>query len=131
MIRSIVNVLASFKAALGIVSPSLAFLDALRAAQRRPYVAPAPLPWYAARGSRERWETPELAAAARRARRLIRRHWWALFFDSQSPIALAVLAAMVPPPELAQPVDVYQRLRELLDAGTVELRPEYACKLCE
>ena len=131
MNRRIVNALASFKAALGITSPSREFLAAIRAAERRPYVEPVPLPWYAARGPGERWETPELAGAARRVRRLIRRHWWALAFEPESPIALSVLEAMATPPEIAQPVDVYQQLRKLLDAGTVELRPEYARKFYE
>ena len=129
MIRRIVNALASFKAALGITSPSREFLAAVQAAERRPYVAPVPLPWYAARSPLEPWESPELAAAARRVRRLIRRHWWALALEPESPIALSVLEAT--PPEIAQPVNIYQRLRELLDAGKLELRPEYMRKLYE
>lgn len=131
MIRRIADALAGFKAALGIASPSRVFIDAARAAERRQHVQLASLPWYFARGPLEPYETPELAAAARRVRRLIRRHWWALFFEPESSTALSVLEAMATPPEPTQPVDIYQRLLELLDAGKVELRPEYARKVAE
>lgn len=131
MIRLITNALASFKAALGITSPSREILAAARAAEHRPYVPPAPLPWYAARGPGEPWSSAELAAAARRVRRLIRRHWWALAFDYDGNVAMVVRRAMATPPKLVQPVDVYQQLRELLDAGKLELRPEYAHKFYE
>ncbi len=124
-----ISLIARVKRYLGITSPSRVLFDAVRAAKRRPHVAPVPLPWYAARCPGEPWETPELAAAARRVRRLIKRHWWALAFEPESPIALSVLEAMAMPPDLAQPVDVYQQLCKLLDAGTVEPQPEYARKL--
>jgi hypothetical protein len=84
------DAVAMSKAALGITSPSLEFLDALRAAERRPYVPPAPLPWYAARGPGERWESPEQRRLARLARRAIRRDTdpganpWS-FLDDASP----------------------------------------------
>ncbi len=48
MIRHIANAIAGLKAALGITSPSREILDDVRAAERRPYVPPVPLPWYAA-----------------------------------------------------------------------------------
>lgn len=127
----VTSLIARVKRYLGITSPSLEFLAAVRAAKHRPYIEPASLPWYAARGPRDRWETPELAAAARRVRRLIRRHWWALALEPESPIALSVLEAMATPPDLEQPVNAYQQLRELLDAGALELRPEFARKFYE
>lgn len=73
MIRRIVNALASFKAALGITSPSREFLAAVRAAERRPYVAPAPLPWHAARGPLEPWSSAAKRRLARLTRRAMRR----------------------------------------------------------
>lgn len=97
MIRHVTNILATLKTALGIASPSREFIDTARAAERRQHVQLASLPWYAARCPLEPYETPELAAAARRVRRLIRRHWWALFFEPESSTAASVRAAMVSP----------------------------------
>lgn len=120
------------RAALGITSPSLEFLVAARAAERRPYVAPAPLPWYAARGPGERWETPELAAAARRVRRLIRRHWWALAFDYDGAAAMAVRRAMATPPKRPGSPSLLEAVRQLEALGMVpRLDPDFARELAE
>ena len=97
--RTIASLKASLKTVLGIASPSLEFLAAARSAKCRPCTAPVPPPWYAARGPLEPYETPELAAAARCVRRLIRRHWWALFFEPEISTAVSVLEAMATPPE--------------------------------
>ena len=86
--------LAGLRSALNIASPSRVFFDAARAAERRQHAKPVPPPWYAARGPLEPYETPELAAAARRVHRLIRRHWWALFFEPESSTALSWLEAL-------------------------------------
>ncbi len=129
------DAVAVSKAALGIESPSLAFLDAFREAERRPhepranYVAP---PWFAARGPRERWESPELAAAARRVRRLIRRHWWALAFEPESPIALSVLEAIATPPERPESPSLLDAVQQLEALGAVpRLDPDFARELAE
>ena len=103
--------LAGLRSALNIASPSRVFIDAARSAGRRPHAPPVPLPWYSARGPLEPYETPELAAAARRVRRLIRRHWWALFFEPESSTAASVRAAMATPPECARPTELFSDTR--------------------
>lgn len=130
--RIAANTVADFRAALGITSPSLAFLDAARLAKRRPYVAPAPPPWYAARGARDRWETPELAAAARRVRRLIRRHWWALAFDYDGNMAMAVRRAMTTPPKQPDSPSLFEAVQQLNTSGVVpRVDPEMMWEIYE
>jgi hypothetical protein len=82
----VTNLIARVKRYFGITSPSLAFLDALQAAERRPYVPPAPRPWYAARAPGERWETAAKRRNARLTRRALRRDAdpWA-WLDDGSP----------------------------------------------
>ena len=95
---------------LGIESPSRvwteSFYDGLSPEMheilRRPprsRTRDAPIPWYAARGPREAWESPELRDAARHVRRLIRRHWYELLFDYDGEIAWFVRIAMASPPK--------------------------------
>ncbi len=113
MIRHVTSAIATLKTALSITSPSRVFFDAARAAERRQYAAPVPLPWYAARGPLEPYETPELAAAARRVHRLIRRHWWALFFEPEISTAASVLEAMATPPEQTGGLSLLDVARQL------------------
>lgn len=125
--RHVANILATLKTALGIASPSRVFIDAARAAKLRQYAAPVSPPWYAARGPREPWETPELAAAARRVRRLIRRHWWALFFEPESSIAASVRAAIATPPKRTKGLSLLEALRQLEALGMApQVDPGYA-----
>ena len=132
MIRHVANILATLKAALNIASPSRAFIDVARSARRRQYAAPVPLPWYAARCPLEPYETPELAAAARRVRRLIRRHWWALFFEPESSTAASVLEAMATPPEQTGSLSWVEALQRLDVLGmTPQVEPGYARKFYE
>jgi len=126
------DAVAVAKAALGITSPSREFLAAARAAERRPYVEPVPLPWYAARGPGEPWETPELAAAARRVRRLIRRHWWALAFDYDGATSWAVRRAMATPPKQPDSPSLLDAVRQLEALGMVpRVNPDLARELAE
>lgn len=73
------NLLDALKHALGIISPSRAFADLQWdhiTFDGSPWPPPTPAPWYAARGPRDAYESPELRSAARHVRRLIRRHWY-------------------------------------------------------
>ncbi len=97
------DALSAFRSALGIASPSRAFAD-LRwdklTLDGQPWPPVAPLPWYAARAPLDAYESPELRAAARRVRRLIRRHWFALFFEPESDIAHEIRIALAKRPRV-------------------------------
>jgi hypothetical protein len=82
---------------LGIESPSRVWFTQTRSEKYRPPEPPAP--WYSVRGSRDPYEYPELARAARSVRRLIRRHWYVLLFEPDDLIALGVRIAMATPPK--------------------------------
>jgi hypothetical protein len=117
--------LEEFKRAMGIESPSRIFADlrwdklVIDGVQWSPS---PPAPWYSARGPQDTYETPELRAAARRVRRLIRRHWYALLFEPDGPIAASVRAIMKAPPIEPRPeLDIYQQIRNLLDVRAIEL----------
>jgi hypothetical protein len=108
---------------LGLSLSSQAFM-------RQPWEAtespPAYIPWYAARSPCEP-RRPEERRQARLVRRLIRRHWFALLFDVNSPGALAVREAMKEP-ESTEREDIYAQIRRLLDAEKMEIRPEVAAE---
>jgi hypothetical protein len=138
MIRQVVariagNTLTALKAALGIESParvwSARIWDALCVDGKR-WPPEVPVPWYAAREPLDAYSSPECRSAARRVRRLIRRHWYALAFEPNSPTACAVRAAMETPPKQADhsafddACVAMQRLdefRRLLSAGEIEI----------
>jgi hypothetical protein len=76
-------------------------------------------PWYSAREPLEPYGDPELRSAARRTRRLVRRYWYQIFFETNSPMARSVLKVMERPPERSEPPSIYDQMRQLLDAGKI------------
>ena len=76
---------------------------------------PAP-PWYAKRSPLEPYEWPELRRAARLLRRAIRRYWFALMFDPESPITTSLRVAMANRPRPPEKRTAYDEMRELLDS---------------
>lgn len=90
---------------------------------------PAPQPWYSARDPRDAYESPELRNAARRVRRLIRRYWFALLFEPDSPIALSVREAMAHPPEREAYSDL--RLAYLIGSMKLTVDPKVARDFAE
>jgi len=86
-------------------------------------------PWYAVRGPRDPYEWPELRRAARLMRRMIRRHWFVLLADPRATVSMAIQTAMVNPPERPKKQSVYDNVRELLDAGKIQIRPDVATEL--
>lgn len=85
-------------------------------------------PWYAVRGPREPYEWPELRQQARLLRRMIRRHLVTLMTDPRAPVSLAIQTAMVNPPERPETKRMYDQIRQLLNAGTIQVRPEVAAE---
>ena len=123
--------LDAYKSAMGIESPSRVFAnlrwDKLEI-DGKPWPPSPPLPWYSTRAPGEVYESPELRAAARRVRRLIRRHWYAVLFEPDSPIGASVQAAMMHPPksirrESVSLFDAVQQLEALGVVPELELLP--------
>jgi hypothetical protein len=81
-------------------------------------------PWYAVRGPREPYEWPELRRAAHLLRRAIRRNLDTLLTDPQSPVSRAIQTAMMNKPEQPEMKSFYDEAQRLLDAGTIQIRPE-------
>lgn len=100
----------------------------IREAVERGRCMSAAPPWYAVRGPREPYEWPELRRAARLMRRMIRRHWFALLTDPQSPTSLAIQTAMMNRPERPERKQMYDDIRTLLDAGKIQIRPDVAAE---
>lgn len=78
-------------------------------------------PWYSARGPHEPYGDPELRSSARRARRLIRRYWYQIFFERNGPMAQSVLKFVERPPKRSEPPNIYDQMRQLLDAGIITI----------
>jgi hypothetical protein len=57
-------------------------------------------------------------------RRLIRRNWHVLLTDPKAPVSIAIQVAMMNPPELPKQ-SVYDEMRQPLDAGKIQIRPEF------
>ena len=109
-----------------IHSPPHAFFTAKRineAADRVRRLMDVP-PWYAVRGPLEPYEWPELRQAARLLRRAIRRNLHTLLTDPQSPVSLEIQTAMTNRPERPEMKNFHDEVRRLLDAGTIQVRPE-------
>jgi hypothetical protein len=113
-----------------IHSPSRRFFDPrlIRGAVEHGERALVTPPWYAVRRPREPYEWPGLRQQARLLRRMIRRHWFVLLTDPRAPVSIAIQTAMTNPPERPKKRSVYDKMRELLDAGKIQIRPEVAAE---
>lgn len=129
--RIAIGIAAEFKRALNITSPSRVWIDD-GFSWNKIEVGGKPLPpieaspWYAARDSRDPYESAELRSSAKRVRRLIRRHWFALVYQPDEPIAIAVKAFLRNPPNectTSRESEPIAAIREAVASGKIIVDP--------